>query len=407
MLCVKKLPQIYSIHSTDILLKKFTSNHIHTGSGWAKPNTVVITDAAGVIVDLVARAEAGDDVQILNGIICPGFINAHCHTELSHLKGKIEKGNGLMRFVQNVMQLRHDSDSIQEAIYSADTAMYNQGIVAVGDICNGTDSVEVKLNSKIMYHNFIEVAGVVSAAAEQRFLSAKKTLNDFVENGLTASTLAAHAPYSVSEPLFKLVNKATAHNLTTIHMQEAKAENDWFRHGKGGVMELYNTLGLQVDALEKQYGSSLQYALQMYDKQQQLLMVHNTYTEQTDIDFATEWCPEQVASLHYILCPAANLFIENTLPQVDLLLKSNLSIAIGTDSLASNDRLDMVAEMYLLQQSVSTEVLLNWATSGGASALQLNDRFGYLKKGTTPGLVLIENADHGRLTANSRSFKII
>ncbi|MFZ1304216.1 MAG: amidohydrolase, partial [Ferruginibacter sp.] len=70
------------------MYRKFSADKIFNGYQFLQQQ-VLITDIDGVIVEIVDEKEAGDDVEKLNGILCPGFINAHCHLELSHMKGHI------------------------------------------------------------------------------------------------------------------------------------------------------------------------------------------------------------------------------------------------------------------------------------------------------------------------------
>ena len=165
---------------------------------------VLITDADGTIEAILSTADAGDDIQYFNGILCPGFVNAHCHIELSHLKGKIPGRTGLVDFVQQVMKQRTVAeDEKARAMQQAEKEMYDSGIVAVGDICNTTDSLTIKEKSKIRWHNFIEVSGFVDAGADKRFTAIKDILHQFPAG---KSTLSPHAPYSVSKKLFELIN---------------------------------------------------------------------------------------------------------------------------------------------------------------------------------------------------------
>lgn len=76
-------------------------------------------------------------VKYLKGMIVPGFVNTHCHLELSHMKGQVDTGTKLLPFLQSVVTFRDiDQDVILHAIKDGDEEMYKNGIVAVGDISN-------------------------------------------------------------------------------------------------------------------------------------------------------------------------------------------------------------------------------------------------------------------------------
>src|SRR5690606_23723689 len=111
-------------------MRKFTADYIFTLEGEAIPNGLVITDDLGKILSIKTGFDPRDnDIEHHKGIIVPGFINAHCHLELSHLKGKIEPGKGLINFIKNVLSLRKaDDNEVVEAMQSADKEMYDNGI---------------------------------------------------------------------------------------------------------------------------------------------------------------------------------------------------------------------------------------------------------------------------------------
>src|SRR5450755_2477607 len=108
-------------------------------------DSVLICLQDGTIEAIVDEKQAGDDLEKFSGIICPGFINCHCHLELSHLKGLIPEKQGLVNFVLSVVNSRNQPEELkQEAIRSAESEMLEAGIVAVGDICNTSDTLVLK-----------------------------------------------------------------------------------------------------------------------------------------------------------------------------------------------------------------------------------------------------------------------
>src|ERR1044071_6051359 len=116
--------------------RKFSADFLFTGFKM-KPGSVLITDIEGIVQDIVPVDEAGEDIETFKGILTPGLINCHCHLELSHLKDIIPPHTGLIEFLCSVVQKRgFEQEVIQEAIRKAEKEMYDNGIVAVGDICN-------------------------------------------------------------------------------------------------------------------------------------------------------------------------------------------------------------------------------------------------------------------------------
>lgn len=360
---------------------------------------VIVLEGNGLIKDITNLSDAGDDVQQLKGIICPGFINAHCHVELSHLKGQVAEGTGLVEFVQQVMSkrnLQHNPEQKQVLIKAAIQQMCNSGIVAVGDICNTTDSVTEKQTSSLHWHNFIELTGFVGASAEKRFADMQIIKQHFLQadhkQNYFNTTLAPHAPYSVSGQLFELINDATANHITTIHNQETAAENELYQTKSGGFLELYQNIGIDISSFNATGKTSLQSWLPLLNKQQKIIAVHNNFINQADIDFVQQTSKD----VSFCICINANRYIEQMNPPIELLMKNNCKMVLGTDSLASNHQLNIWEEIKAIRQyfpGIQLETLLQWATSNGAIALQMDHSLGSIKKGKKPGLVLIENAD--------------
>lgn len=401
----------FTLYQPIILYRKFSAEHIFNGHELLSGNNVLITDTAGAVLDIVDRSAAGDDIQYFSGILSPGFINCHCHIELSHMKGIIPKHTGLVDFVQKVMSLRSGftEEQKQEAMIAAEQEMYDSGIVAVGDICNAGDSISLKQKSKLQWHNFVEVSGFVDVFAQKRFDAAKEIVAQFKSQlPQFKTTIAPHAPYSVSKTLFELLNDETANELTTIHNQESEEEDKLYIDKSGNFLNLYKNFGIDISSFEPTGKSSLQSWLLYFNKEQSILLIHDTFISQRDFDLI------KLSTINHqlstVLCANANLYIENQLPPIELLLKNNCNIAIGTDSYASNDQLTIIDELKTLQQkfpSLELVTLLQWATSNGSKALQMDNVLGSFEKGKKPGVVLIENIEGMKLQKNSSSKGII
>jgi len=111
------------------------------------------------------------------------------------------------------------------------------------------------------------------------------------------------------------------------------------------------------------------------------------------------------------LCPLSNIFIHNALPPVDLMRSNGLKLTIGTDSLSSNDDLNMVKELFCLQENfpqVPMGELITWATFNGSAFLGKENMLGSLEVGKCPGIVAINHiTDEGKLTTASVSHRIV
>ncbi len=378
------------------MYRKLTSRRLFNGFEYLSEDAVLILNKDGVVMDIVPTEEAGDEIAYFDGILCPGLINAHGHLELSHLKNKIPRHTGLPDFLFRVMTSREDNpEQIRQSMIEAEQDMLQAGIVAMGDISNTTDSIAVKQQRKMAYRNFIEAAGFDPQMADKRFQDSRMVQQAFTEAGLE-SAIVPHAPYSVSKPLMEQIVKQAAGQILTMHNQESDAENHFFLHKQGELRTLYQRLGISTDHFQETGTSSLQATVSAFANVDKMILVHNVFTTEADIEYATTLASTFFDSLYFCLCPNANQYIQEWMPPVKLLLDHGCHMVIGTDSLASNQRLSIYEEIQTLQNAhsdISIEAMLGWATRQGAIALGFDAWLGTFEKGKQPGVVLLDGSE--------------
>lgn len=372
--------------------RKLHAEKLFTGQEMLEHHTLVVSDD-GTVQEIIKDAA---DAELLNGTLCPGFINAHCHLELSHMKGYIPEGTGLVDFVFKVITERHfDKEVMIAAIEQAEREMIDNGIVAVGDICNNPITLLQKLKKNIYYHNFIEASGFVPAVVPERFKRSADLFNAYAELYKTpqgSNSIVPHAPYSVADILFGRIVSFPGNQLLTMHNQEAPEENELFQNKTGDFLRLYEKMKIDDSNFVASGTTSLQACLPYFFPQQTLILVHNVVTTEADLEYVKN---NKTPQLYFCLCPNANLYITGMLPPVDLFIKNNCNIVLGTDSLASNHQLSILAEINTLKKNfphVSYEQMLAWATSNGAKALGISDKFGSFEQGKQPGILLIDDS---------------
>jgi len=355
---------------------------------------VVQIDDEGTIMAVGDSALAeGHPCTYYRGVLLPGFVNAHCHLELSHMRGVIPTGTGLIPFIRDIIRKREAPlDQIVECAKRADEAMWQDGIVAVGDISNVDHTAAVKGASRLRYYTFVEVFDLwqpSNAADEYRRASALAGQFDQPPHKVS---IVPHAPYSVSYTLFQRIRSAHPDGRSlSMHNQETVAEDEFFMRGTGALVEFYRELGLQLDAFQPTGKTSLQSIVErgLLPDNGPVLLVHNTQTSRTDIRMAQT----KIGSVYWVSCPNANLYIENTLPHYRHFVDEGARICIGTDSLASNWSLSIMEEVRTIlryQSYLDWKEVLRWATLHGAQALGMDDTFGSLAPGKRPGLVHID-----------------
>ncbi len=379
--------------------RKFRANRLFDGYQFQDPDRVLITDEKGVIHDLVQIEDAGDDVVFYEGVLSPGFINCHCHLELSHLKNVIPPHTGLIEFLCSVVTKRgFDPEIIQAEIALADAEMYANGIVAVGDIGNTADTATVKSKSGIRWQNFVEVLSFTDAKAAENFDHYRSVAQQMQQALSTASlehrtSLVPHAPYTISPETFRMINEATAGQVISIHNQEHPAEDELYRTGGGAYLKLFSIFDLHSSPFPVTGMSSIRSVLPYFNNGQTIFLVHNTFMPEEDIIWANAYARENGLKLIYCLCINANLYIENQTPPVELFLKHNCTVVLGTDSYSSNWQLSIAKEMASLKlhKGLKDEQVLRFATMNGAKALKWDDVLGSFEKGKQPGVVLLSN----------------
>lgn len=368
------------------------ASRIFDGTQYLPQGCVMAVEKDGTIKELLEEDQVDPlNVKSYEGLLTPGFINTHCHLELSHLKGRIPEHTGIVDFGLQIIEQRHDASAEiqQAAMQEADAAMQAAGIAAVGDISNTNSSVNIKSRSALYYHTFVELIALNPKRAESVMEQGKTLANEYRAMGLTAS-LAAHAPYTASLQLIRGIAEDCAQQQqpTSIHNQESKAENDFFEFKTGDYLRLYDTLKVPIDFFQASSRSSLQTISGAFLPNVPTLLVHNTFSSSEDIKTA-----EQVLKKTYwCLCPNANLYIENTLPDLNLLMQHHCHVTIGTDSLASNYGLSVIDEINVLLKHfphIPVDYVLKAATANGAQFLGIGHLFGTLEKNKKPGINLL------------------
>lgn len=388
------------------MYQKFQATQIFTGTVLLEDQLVLITQKDGTIEAMVGIEDAGDEVQNFEGIITPGFINAHCHLELSHMKGMIPAHTGLQEFVKQIVSLRQvDPESIQEAIVSAEAEMMANGIVAVGDISNTLDTLSQKAKHNLAYYSFVELYDLDPTLAADKIKAGLEIQKQFQENCVRAS-LVPHAPYSVTNNLWNLLSAHFGIHTISIHNQETPDENDFFKTKTGSFLGMYERTKVNLDFFEATGLSSLQSILPVFKKAHHGILVHNSFTSAEDIQAVHA----AMDNAFWCLCPNANQYIEQTMPPIELLRSKNAKMVIGTDSYASNWSLNVLDELKIIQQhhpQIPLDEMLGWATLNGACALQMDKHLGSFEQGKKPGVVMIKGIDALNGLKNASSHKIL
>jgi len=375
-------------------MKHFSAQYIFTGDGPPLKRGIVSVNKDGTITsveDSGGSLNERQSAEFHNGIIIPGFVNCHCHLELSHMKGNLAPGKGLAEFLKNFRTKRENgSETMLYSAAEADREMYSGGVVLCADICNTRMTFEIKKKSRIRYISLLEIFGLQPEKADRRMEEILR-LAAIARDYNIPYSIVPHAAYSISLTLFRLLREVTANNrITSLHFMETEAEKAFLKYYDGPLMESYRDSELLPDYRDivREHASAV---LDEVTRSGNLILVHNTFVDRTTI--------KKVRSrdnLYWCLCPRANLYIENRVPPADLLTSEDCRIVIGTDSLASNGSLDILEELKVLQSSfpgIPLQEMVKWATFNGAMALRQGNTYGSIRRGMKPGLLLLQDVD--------------
>lgn len=395
------------------MIRKISADYVFPVSTEpVKEGIITYDDQSGEIFSVDAPSGRNmEGIEYFPGILIPGFINAHCHLELSHLKGQIPTGTGLLPFLKAVVTLREfPQEFIQQAIEAQDQAMWEAGIMAVGDISNKIDTANCKRKSPIRYATFIEFFDFMQSHLTSKFVSQYlEVYQNFHPKKEDKLSAVPHAPYTVTKGLFSEINKINnSVSIISIHNQETAHEDALFLKGEGGFPSFFKDFGFDFSKFSPTGKHSIYYAMENMNPHLITLFIHNTKTLSTEIMAASQWTKNEV---YWVSCPNANLFIENQLPDYTLFLDQKAKVCLGTDSLSSNWQLSILEEIKTLSKYCSYldfQTLLSWATLNGAEALGMSDTLGSLTPGKNPGILLLENlSKDAKITSETSVLRII
>jgi cytosine/adenosine deaminase-related metal-dependent hydrolase len=368
------------------------------GEGMPIADACVIVDGSEVI-DAGPAAEilprhTGIAIEKHAGVLLPGLVNAHTHIELSALRGRVPGGRGFVPWVDALIGARSELDAQEEAdaIDSAVRDLDAFGTAAVGEVTNSLGAVRALARAKIGGSIFHEVFGLMPDHVRKRAAALESELADRIGEWPTDDLAWAPAPHTLyttdRDVVRLLVHEARSRKRrTTIHFLEHAEERRALEHGDGPVVDwLEQRVRMTRADMRWPKKPALDVAIDLGLVEPDVLLVHLCEARKDEL--------ERIAKRNaaVVLCPRSNLFIQSKLPPLLAVREAGIQAALGTDSLASNLSLDVLAEARALRDrfpAVPVVELLQMATVNGARVLGRPD-LGRIAKGTRPGLLLVD-----------------
>ena len=350
-----------------------------------------------------AVAHEADAAHAGRSVLLPALVNAHTHLELSYLRGRIPRAACFTDWVRPLLEARRsspDDDRVTIDAASAIAEAVGTGTGLFGDVSNALTAVPALRSSRRPARVFHELLGFNVADPEARVAEARSRIDTAGGQARTDGSelrfsLAPHAPYSVSPALFDAIRRdASAHgDPTTVHLAESREEVQLLADGSGPWRGLLETLGVWTDGWHPPALSPVAYLQQRGFLDESTLIVHGVHCTADDIARLRD------AGATLVSCPRSNAYVGAGRPPLEACYAAGVPVAVGTDSLASVDDLNLfseLAEMRRLAPGVPARRLLETATLTGARALGFGDDYGSIEPGKRAALILVRVPDSVR-----------
>jgi cytosine/adenosine deaminase-related metal-dependent hydrolase len=327
-----------------------------------------------------------------DAVICPAFVNAHTHLELSHLFGKVPPSPDLVDWLCRLVTVSKDAPSTPESVARTVNAAIRHsvscGVTCFGDVTRIPALTRGPLaESGLHIVSFGEViaTGTRRDRLDERLDAAASTEH---ESPRLRIGISPHAPYSVEpDGLAACARKARQMNAPLcIHLAESRDEDAFTRHGAGPFAELGRQLGIWDEGVPISGCSPVELAFRTGVLTRRTVIAHGNYLTESDIELIAE----SGASVAY--CPRTHAAFEHKPHPFRRLLASGVNVCIGTDSLASNPSLSVLDELRFMSKrdpDFPREALLAMGTLHGAEAIGFADELGSISPGKCADLAVI------------------
>jgi cytosine/adenosine deaminase-related metal-dependent hydrolase len=336
------------------------------------------------------------ELDAANTAIMPALVNAHTHLELSYMRGLVPPAESFDTWVRALLALRRQfTDPFAAGIIHAAGAAIAEartaGTGVVGDISNTLVTPRLLSDAGMSAHVFHEVLGFNAEDAGALVRAARSRMEALdVTDGFVHVSVTAHAPYSVSPALFMAVAEHAPDALASIHLGESSEEIHFLNHGGGPIQDALQSLGVWSSKWMPPRCGPVEYIEKFGLLSERLLAVHGVHLSYRELAQLT------AAGATLVTCPRSNQWVGAGDPPVERFYASGVRVAIGTDSLASVEDLNVFAEMAAIRRlssRVPARAILESATRIGAEALGFGSEFGTIEPGKRAALLAVRLPD--------------
>lgn len=315
------------------------------------------------------------DVEIslnIEGTLIPGFVNAHTHLELSNLKNKIKfTKKGFVAWLKKFDKIRNKIDLERNIVIELNKLKKN-GTVALGDISNSSTSYELLAKNKflgVVFKEYYDNLGNKNVCLDN-----SQNIRNCVK---LQESICPHAIYSTSRSLIEKILKYNKKNKkrTSIHFAEDMDEIDFYNKKTSKLKNYFLKRWKNAKIDSKKVKLFFNLFLKKY-ADENIILVHNVHLSEKDIAYLSK------KQVHFVLCPRSNYHIGGKIPNLNYFLKKGTNVSFGTDSLASNNSLNVLEEIIFLKKyykNIPSSWFLYASTYGGAKALGIEKYYGFRK----------------------------
>jgi aminodeoxyfutalosine deaminase len=352
------------------------------GDGW-------VAVEEGRISGLGRSAElpAGAEVVAVDGAIMPGLVNAHTHLELSWMRDQVPPAPSMPQWVERLMALRrtvgHEpAEPIIEAIREARAS----GTTLFGDITNTFAAYEPLFESEMSAAVFRELLGFNAEDPAIPVAAVVQQIAALTPSAKLRPSIVPHAPYSVAPSLMRAIAEASRGSRISMHVGESAEEIEFLHTGQGAWRELLTRLGVWTDAWQPPRTGPIDYIASCGLVSDRLLAVHGVQLTDDELHTLAS------AGATLVTCPRSNRWVGAGDPPIDRFYRSGVRVAVGTDSLASVEDLNVFAELKRMRDlapAVPARQILESATKSGADALGFGSELGTIEPGKRAELIAV------------------
>lgn len=366
--------------------RTFTARWVFPVSGPPLPNGAVTIEGDRITAVDVRSARTPDE-DLGNVAVVPGFVNPHTHLDLSGARGLIPPTDAahFTDWLRGVISYRRQRTAaeIQADIHDGIAEALHFGTTLVGDIASEGASWDAVANSPTRAVVFREIIGGTVERAGAAMVEAKRWLDSHADTPACRAGLSPHAPYSAHSVAYAFAN--VMRRPTATHLAESRVECDFLRCQPGPMSEFVAPFGIELPLTpirpERVLGTG------WLDKVPSAVIAHGNHL--TDAGAVR---PHQTICY----CPRTHAAFGHPPHPFRDFLSRGVRVCLGTDSLASNPDLDILAEARFVRRlypDFPGEQLLRMITLSGAEALGWADECGSLEISKSADLVAVPLPD--------------